>query len=260
MDKARDAFVQIVAPEIDETQFNVVLGLETATGDNKEEIDKTLGDLSKRDFPVLIAVLSLQSEMNQITALLREVTQISVKERLVPARERFTASKQRVMKAVGEADKVMANPKRKAATEALLAFGEGNQGFFKLREDFLASLDTSRNSLTAANAAARDMTALVERFVAQAGADAKTSTEQTRGIIAQNSMWLAAIGLGSVLVGILMALLYVRPMIVGRLRKLWIEAGSIARGSLTTEVDDRGNDEIADYCQECLAVSRECQG
>ncbi len=156
------------------------------------------------------------------------------------------------MKSLAEVEKIVPNPNRKAATEALLALGEGNQGFFKLRDDFLAATDTARVSLAAANAAARDMTVLVERFVAQATADAKTSTEATRGIIAQNSMWLAAIGLGSVIAGILLAMLYVRPMIVGRLRKLWVEAGSIASGSLNTEVDDRGNDEIADIAKSVL--------
>eukprot|EP01038_Epipyxis_sp_PR26KG_P002427 gene2427-3436_t len=59
-------------------------------------------------------------------------------------------------------------------------------------------------------------------------------------------------GIGSLLIALVLALLYVRPAIIGRLNRLWAATRAIADGALETVVDTRGNDEISDISKSVL--------
>jgi methyl-accepting chemotaxis protein len=71
-------------------------------------------------------------------------------------------------------------------------------------------------------------------------------------MIQQSKMWLGVIGVGSLLIALALALLYVRPAIVGRLNRLWGATRAIADGKLETIVDTKGNDEISDISKSVL--------
>jgi len=133
--KARDAFNQIVMPTVDEAQFNLVLGLETATeAQEPDRIKATLKALSEQELALYGASLSLVAEVNEIYGLLREVIVLNNRELLVPARERYQALAARIGKGLGAVEKTGANAKRSAATEAVVAFGNGKDSLFTLRE------------------------------------------------------------------------------------------------------------------------------
>ena len=53
-------------------------------------------------------------------------------------------------------------------------------------------------------------------------------------------MWLGAIGVGSLLIALALSLLYVRPMIVGRLNRLWAATRAIADGAARDGRRDQG--------------------
>src|SRR6202023_129070 len=132
--KARDAFNQVLMPTVDEAQFNLVLGLETAADAGEpNRIKAMLKALSEQELALYGASLSLVAEVNEIYGLLREVIVLNNRDLLVPARERFQALAERVRKGLGAAEKTGANAKRRAVTEAVLGFGKGNEGLFALR-------------------------------------------------------------------------------------------------------------------------------
>jgi methyl-accepting chemotaxis protein len=251
---ARETFAKLIAPEADEAQFNVVLGLEGMAGASAEDIQKTLEAVSKKDFPVYSATLILQSEVNQLVSLLREVAQIDRQERLVPARERYEALSQRATRALAELEKAAPSAPRRASVVAITAFGTGNDSLFAVRERYIANRQAIRQSLVDSATAAGALQGQVETIVGLSRSQAAAATASTHALIDQNITVLALIGLGSVVAAILLSLFYVRPKIVTRLVQLWASTQAIANGRLDTEIDTRGSDEISDIARSVLQL------
>jgi methyl-accepting chemotaxis protein len=251
---ARETFAKLIAPEADEAQFNVVLGLEGMAGATPEEIQKTLDAVSKKDFPVYSSTLILQSEINQLVSLLREVAQIDRHERLVPARERYQASAQRATRALTELEKLAPGAPRRTAVTAVVDFGAGDDSLFALRERYIANRQAIQKSLLDSAAAAGVLQGQVEAIVALSRNEATAATVSTRALIDQNTLLLALIGLGSVVAAVLLSVFYVRPKIVTRLVQLWSSTQAIANGRLDTEIDARGRDEISDIARSVLQL------
>jgi methyl-accepting chemotaxis protein len=250
LNKSRDAFVQTIATEADEAQFNIVLGLESAA--DAKSLDG-LADVTKKDFPLFGLAVGLQSDVNQLGALLHEVSQITRGERLIPARERFQATTQRIRKALAEIEKVAPNPKRAALGSEVSAIGAGPEGLFALKEGQIATLDEAGKLLNDTAAAAAALRSQVDMVLRDARSSADGVASSTRDLIAGNKLWLALLGAGSLLAALLIAFAFVRPLIVNRLNALWRSTQAIADGALETEVDARGNDEIADIARSVLS-------
>ena len=250
LSQAREEFVKAVGSEADEAQFNVVLGLEGAGMLTGEELAKILKQLATKDFPAFDYARTLQAEVNEIIGLLREVSQIEDKARLGTARERFQASAQRIRKSMVEAEKVAANEGRARSVAAILDQGESSSGLIDIREYDLTTRGLIANGLKEIDEAALLVRREVDVLVKAAREGAQASSTSTNALIAQSKAWLGTMGVGSLLVAL--ALFYVRPMIVGRLNRLWAATRAIADGQLETVVDAKGNDEISDISRSVL--------
>ncbi len=252
LSQAREEFVKAVGSEADEAQFNVVLGLEGAGTLSGEELAKILKQLATKDFPAFDYARTLQAEVNEIIGLLREVSQIEDKARLGTARERFQASAQRIRKSMVEAEKVAANEGRARSVAAILDQGESSSGLIDIREYDLTTRGLIANGLKEIDEAALLVRREVDVLVKAAREGAQASSTSTNALIAQSKVWLGTMGVGSLLVALALALFYVRPMIVGRLNRLWAATRAIADGQLETVVDAKGNDEISDISRSVL--------
>ena len=82
------------------------------------------------------------------------------------------------------------------------------------------------------------------------------ASAQTGKLIATNSWLLAGISFLGVCIALAIALFYVRPRIVNRMRRLWNTVQAIAEGRLDTEIDATGRDEIADIAR-AVAIFRD---
>ncbi len=251
--KAQDTFNQLLVATVDGAQFDLMMGLERlGQGGDGAEIKDKIKTLSNRELSLYGGGMALLAEVNQLAGVLREVAAINRRESLVPARERFQAISQRASRALRDMDKASGSAKARAAAEAMVAFGTGNDSLFALRERDFANLDRLNRSLKGVGEAASALGAEIEGTVRQARNAAQYTSRSTYDLIATNQWWLGGIGLASILAALAIAVFYIRPRIVGRLTKLWASTRAIADGALDSEVDARGTDEISEIARAVL--------
>jgi methyl-accepting chemotaxis protein len=251
---AQEAFNQMILSVVDEAQFNLVIGLERAAEGMRADasMKATLQRLSDHELALYGAGLSLLTEVNQVYGLMREVIVLERRELLVPALERYQALAQRVTKALLEADQAGTDPARRAVSEAVVAFGAGQDSLFKLRERDFANRTALTSSIAAAGETANGLRREVDRIVTEARTAANAAARSTESLISGSKLWLVLIGSASVLAAAAIAFLFVRPQIVARLQRLWTATRAIAEGRLDTKVDTRGGDEIGEIARTVL--------
>ncbi|MCZ8042074.1 MAG: methyl-accepting chemotaxis protein [Beijerinckiaceae bacterium] len=252
LNKAREDFVKVVGGEADERQFNVVLGIESVKGQEGAGIDEALKAINDVEFPAFDLARKLEAQVNELIGLLREVGQIADQSLLGLARERLNAVVLRIEKDMAAADKIMPNKERSRVIDAVIALGEGPRGVVAMRQRDIETQDAINARVVDIDQAAATMRAEIDKLVTAARSEAVAANASTANLIEQSKMWLGAIGIGSLLIALVLALLYVRPAIIGRLNRLWAATRAIADGALETVVDTRGNDEISDISKSVL--------
>ena len=250
--KAQEQFVRLIGIEADEAQFNVAMGLQTAKGLQGEEMDKALQGLLDTAFPTFDLARKLEAQGNEFVGMLREIAQTSETARLDALVKRLDAVIMRLRGDAALIQDVVQNPERHKAITALIDLGEGTESVVGIRRSELATRAATDAGLREVDTAAAALRAGVEDVVKQARERALAGGASTRETIAQGGIWLGAIGVGSLLIALALALAYVRPAIIGRLRRLWVDTKAIAEGELETKVDLRGNDEISDIARSVL--------
>jgi methyl-accepting chemotaxis protein len=254
---AYEQLTRLFVSMADEALFDLTLGMEAAAGvQEPEALKNSLKSLSERELPAYGGTLSIVAETNQLYGLLREVAVLGSKELLVPARERFTAISQRLSKALAEAEKTSENAKRRTAIEHLVAFGTGDGNLFELREHEFDTRSKLTQTLGSAVAAATALQKEVQGLVVNARSAMRDASARTGKLIATNAWLLAAIGIFGICVALAIAVFYVRPRIVNRMRRLWNTAQAIAEGKLETAIDAEGRDEIGDIAR-AVAIFRD---
>lgn len=250
--KAREDFVKAVGAEADEAQFNVVMGIESVKGLSGADLDTALKGLNERDFPAFDIARKLEAQVNELIGMLREIAQIEDKSRLGTARERFSATVLRIRKDMAAADKIVANQARSRSINAVVDVGEGSDGVVGIRQRDITTQEAITAGLKEVDKAAVGLRTQVDKLVQGARSEAVAASHSTSELIEQSKMWLGGVGIGSLLMALALSLFYVRPMIVGRLNRLWTATRAIANGELETVVQTKGNDEIADISKSVL--------
>lgn len=252
LSKVAGAFSGVVGAEADEARFNVTMGIESVKGLTGDELDSAMTALNARHFPAFDAARKLEAQVNELVGMLREIAQISDTARLGQARERFNALVLRIRMDLKAAEAIVPNTFRNDAVNAVINVGEGSDGIVDLRQRDLVTQASITGGLKEVDNAAAALRGQVEKLVTAARGEAVEASASTAKLIEQSKMWLGAIGIGSLLIALALSLLYVRPMIVGRLNRLWAATRAIADGALETVVDTRGNDEITDISKSVL--------
>lgn len=250
--KAREEFVKAVGTEAEEAKFTLAYGIESAANLSGEELTTALKGLAGRDFTAFDLARSLQADVSELSGILREIAQINDSSQLGTARERFQAIAKLVRSGLAEAEKIVPNQGRVRSVNAILNVAEGSSGLFDVRDRDIVTQGAIRAGLSDLNRAADLVRREVDALVKQARDDAAAAGVSTSGLIEASKWWLGAIGLGSLIVALALSLFYVRPMIVGRLNRLWAATRAIADGQLDATVDTRGNDEISDIARSVL--------
>jgi methyl-accepting chemotaxis protein len=254
---AHEKFMQAIAPLVDETGFNLVIGLQSlAEKANAQDIGRRVSELADKELASFEAMLRLVSEANQIAGILTEAAALPQLELLNPARDRYLASKARLTKALEAAEKIEANDARKAATAALLVFGEGKSDLFELRRRELGSALAADKAMRASRAIAERFAEEVNAIVAAADVANQEAVAASDSAIAWGKLLLIAFAAASLVTAAAIAWLYVGRVIVRRLTRLGSAMRAIAAGHLDTEVPAGGSDEIAEMTA-ALAVFRD---
>jgi methyl-accepting chemotaxis protein len=252
LNKAREDFVKVVGGEADERQFNVVLGIESVKGLDGAQLDEALKAVNEVEFPAFDLTRKLEAQVNELIGLLREVGQIADQSLLGLARERLNAVVLRIERDMAAADKIKPNEARNRVIDSVIALGEGPRGVVALRQRDIETQDAINARVLDIDQAAATMRAEIDKLVTAARSGAVAANASTSSLIEQSKIWLGGIGIGSLLIALVLALLYVRPAIIGRLNRLWAATRAIADGALETVVDTKGNDEISDISKSVL--------
>ncbi|MET3891320.1 methyl-accepting chemotaxis protein [Bosea sp. OAE506] len=252
LNTAREDFVKVVGGEADERQFNVVLGIESVKGLDGAKLDEALKAVNEVEFPAFDLTRKLEAQVNELIGLLREVGQIADQSLLGLARERLNAVVLRIEKDMAAADKIKPNEARNRVIDSVIAIGEGPRGVVALRQRDIETQDAINARVLDIDQAAATMRAEIDKLVTSARSGAVAANASTSSLIEQSKIWLGGIGIGSLLIALVLALLYVRPAIIGRLNRLWAATRAIADGALETVVDTKGNDEISDISKSVL--------
>ncbi|WNJ92288.1 methyl-accepting chemotaxis protein [Bosea sp. 685] len=252
LSKARGVFVGVVGAEADEARFNILMGMESVKGLSGDDLNASIQGLIERDFQAFDLARKLEAQVNELIGLLREIAQIDDKAKLSAARDRFTAIVTRIRKDLSAIEKIVPNKVRVGAINTVIDVGEGSEGVLSVRQRDLSTQEGITASLRGVGGAAEALRGQVDKLVKSARGEALASSVSTRTLIEQSKLWLGAVGIGSLLVALALSLFYVRPMIVGRLNRLWAATRAIADGQLETVVQTKGNDEIADISKSVL--------
>jgi len=252
LSKAREGFTALADFETGDAQFNVKMNIASATQLSGKEIEDALSTIIDKDLAALQTAQALQLQVSELVGLLREISQIESPEKLENAKARFKAILGQVRGFLAAADKIQANPARGQAVDAVIDLGEGQSGLIAIRERDLATRSAIEAGLKQTHVAAEAVRGQVGELVSTARGEAVASGKATSSLIDQSKLWLGGIGLGSLLIALALSLFYVRPMIVGRLNRLWAATKEIADGALDTSVDTKGNDEISDISKSVL--------
>jgi methyl-accepting chemotaxis protein len=250
MSRARVVFNQVLSSAVDETQFALQIGLQSA-GEiaDADKLKATLKKLADEELARYGTSLQLLAELNQAYGLLREAIAVDRAEQLEYTLGRFKDITTSVDKALQDSDAKNPDPNRRRVTEAVLAFGTGTDNVFILREREFANRKSFAQNLTAVSEVATGLNTEIDRIVAGARNAANSVTQSSLAMMASSSLWLILIGAASVLAAAGIAFFIVRPKIVVRLRHLSRVTLAIAEGQLDTKIGDYGTDEIGDVAK-----------
>jgi methyl-accepting chemotaxis protein len=245
MSRARVVFNQVLSSSVDETQFALQIGLQSA-GEiaDADKLKATLKSLAEQELARYGTSLTVLAELNQAYGLLREALAVDRAEQLNYIVNRFKDITTSVDKALQESDARNPDPNRRRVTEGVLAFGTGGDNVFSLREREFGNRKSLAQNLAAVSETATGLNTEIDRIVAGARSAANSATQSTLTMMASSSLWLILIAAASILVAAAIAVFVVRPKIVLRLRRLSTATRAIAEGQLDTKVDVSGTDEI----------------
>ena len=250
--KAYDNFAKAASGEAEQAKFAVTFGLKDLGIMSGEALTSAVNTLMDRDFAIFDMAKTLQTDVNEMVGLLREVAQITDKDRLDTAGLRFKVLAFRLRSTLEEAEKVAPNKVRADAVQRLIEVGEGSEGLVDIRGRDITTREGIARGLKEVDQAAAQLRREVDALVQGARGEAQAAVGSTQKLIETSKLWLGAIGLGSLVVALALSLFYVRRQIVGRLNRLWAATKAIADGQLETAVDTKGNDEIADISKSVL--------
>ena len=252
LSKAREGFTALADFETGDAQFNVKMNIASATQLTGREVEEALASIIDKDLAGLQNAQALQLQVSEMVGLLREISQMENSNALDGGKARFNALLTQVRNVLEQSEKLAANPARVQVVQAVIDLGEGKQGIIAIREREIATRAAIQYGLRQTQTAVATVRREVGELVKETRDSAEAAGASTSALIKQSKMALGGVGIVSLLIALALALLYVRPMVVGRLNRLWAATRAIADGKLDTVVDTKGNDEIADISKSVL--------
>jgi len=243
-----DALDKKLTPLIDDTNFTLVTGLQSATDDASDTkvIQQRLSDIADKQLGALQAMLDLRADTNLTLGLLTDAANIPDKDLLPPVRDSFAAAAGRIGKAL---DTLKATPTAAALVAPvadLLHYGSSPANIFDLRRQELEAVIAGETILAANRKLADVLTPLVAALVEHNEQAAKEAAADTRHSIAHGRALLICIAEASLIIALLIAVFYVGPMVARRLTALRRAMAELAAGNLDATIPQNGRDEISE--------------
>jgi methyl-accepting chemotaxis protein len=237
-----------LGPLVDDANFNLTLGLQSATdkvGDLKE-IGKSLSRLADTDLAQLQAIAAVRAETNLAQGLLTEASITPSKEYLAPIKEQFDAAAGHIAKALAQLKGTENSDVLLYLASSVLKHGSGDKSVFAIRLRELGEAAASDKTLTENRALAKSLEQEVGNLVTATEAAAKDAASESNNAISRGRSLLISIAGASLVIAIGIAWLYAGRNLARRLMALRYSMTAIAGGNFAAEIPSGGRDEIAD--------------
>lgn len=239
---AHSRFIVAAGPLADESNFNLVTGIQGLADLRPEALSAELTRLADQEFILYEAVMRLTADANHLVGILQQAMRVERRELLVPMRGSFTAQAARfpMLMRAGNLRETPLND----AVAAIAAFGGGENSPFVIREQQLA-LDARINALLEESRdLSRQLSQGVDYIVAAIEGTTADTVAATRESIAAGAWALGVIALASLVGSVLIGWLGVSRGLLRRLGRFVVAMRAIASGDLTARIPEAGGDEI----------------
>ena len=236
---------ELLVPLVDNTYFDIVLGLESAGSEaDPKTLQARLTGFANKDVANLQILADLRADSNAYAGTLMEAALAPRADLLTPLRDRLKATAGRIRKSVGKLNGLDQAHRLAAALEALTKFAEGGSDVLKVRETELTLLAQGWQHAAANRKKAQDLLNTADEAVAAAEGLSERAVSASHSAIGSSKTALVLVTL-LCLAASAIAWLYIRHGIVRRLSGLYGALTALAEGDLTAPVPHTGNDELS---------------
>ena len=242
---AHKDLAQKVGPLVDDANFNLTIGLQSAgDGADPAAIKVELEKLAANDAVPLEALTELRAESNLLLGILTETALVPNADLLRPLRDRLTATTARLEKS---AAKLLGRETTKdlpGQLKQLLDFTGETGGIAAARQRELAAMAKSWQLVEANKTKATTLVAQVQEIAVAARQTATGAVASAVADIEFNSALLIGLAIAS-LITVFLATVFVGRTIISRLHRLNEAISGLAGGNLDVTVPRGGRDELA---------------
>ncbi len=231
---AHEALLDALVPAIDDANFDVMMKSKQAG------IDSTLNAM----LDSLRQLLEIQSESNLLAGLLTEASLVNETSRLEPLRDLISAAERKITTNLGAISDTKLQRKLTDVYNQLGVIGS-DDGIIALRKYELSRQHDAQLAFETAQSEAAKLKQLVDELVDQQSHAAQDISEYASHQLHSGQVILAVLSIVAIIVASLVAWLYVGRNVIRRLVLLSNAMRRIANGELNIEIQDDGDDEIA---------------
>ncbi|HYM33537.1 MAG TPA: methyl-accepting chemotaxis protein [Candidatus Cybelea sp.] len=248
---ARDRFMKIVAPLIDDASFNLTLGL-TSFNDKSDigQVTHKLQELSNGELALQQALQQLVAQVNLSVGLLQEVGGVTELAMLQPIGDKLVATAGSVRKSLDTINKIKKNPELTKSVEDMLAYGLGSDNMVAKRSDVLKASSAAAELLKINRDLAAGLGAEVSKAVEEARTRGESAASASNAAIARGRRILMILLAASLIAAGLITWLYGDRSLVRQLTQLGDVMRKLAAGDKgVTIVALKNTDEIGDMAR-----------
>jgi methyl-accepting chemotaxis protein len=242
---AHQAVSELLVPLVDDINFNLVLGLQSAGSETDlKTIEARLAEFADKDLANLLILADLRADSNAYAGTLMEAALAPRADLLTPLRDRLKATAERIHKSLDKLNGLDQDHRLRAAMEALTKFSAGSSDVLRARENELDLLDGGWQLAAANRERARELLDAADEAVARARSLSARAVSASHSATGSSKAILMVVTLLCLAAGVA-AWLYIRRGIVRRLSGLYGAITALAEGDLTAPVPHSGNDELS---------------
>ncbi len=242
---AHKVLSQKVGPLVDDANFNLTLGLQSAgDGTDPAAIKAELEKLAENDAVPLEALTELRAESNLLLGILTETALVPNSDLMRPLSDRLIATTARLEKSAAKLKDRETTKDLPGQLQQLLEFTGETKGIAAARQRELAAMVKSWQLVEANKAKAATLVAQVQEIAVAARQTATGAVAASVADIELNSALLIGLAITS-LITVVLATTFVGRTIISRLHRLNEAISGLASGNLDVRVPRGGGDELA---------------
>jgi methyl-accepting chemotaxis protein len=256
MDGELTAFIHLATPALGQAKNRVAAASMSIAGD-AAQLTRLLLRLVGTQVPTEQRISQLITDVNLAAGDLRSTLRAVDVKTLDAIAADFAAAADRVVESLDVLDRIDKVEGLRAASQAILAHGQGDGSAFALRRSELAVLQAGNETLAQTRAAATTLNDAVAKAVETVRREMAAAAERSDSEVRTGSAIMLTLAFASLCVAGAIGWFYVGRRIAGRLGQLSAAMVALSHGNLQAPIADAtGGDEIGEMTQ-ALRVFRD---